>query len=136
MSPAAGGGYWLAVFAPRSQLIEFVLRERDFRTCMMDEVDEGLWIAPTLEPTQTFLEPLQGGALKHLGILKPWAPTRSFGLVVRLDEDFQPLFSMHSRADGRRHGITSCLEIDGRLLTTSRGGNVIVSLPTDDPNGD
>lgn len=136
MSPAAGGGYWLAVFAPRSQLIEFVLRERDFRTCMMDEVDEGLWIAPTLEPTQTFLEPLQGGALKHLGILKPWAPTRSFGLVVRLDEDFQPLFSMHSRADGRRHGITSCLEIDGRLLTTSRGGNVIVSLSTDDPNGD
>lgn len=136
MSPADGGGYWLAVFAPRSQLIEFVLRERDYRTCMMDEVDEGQWIAPTLEPTRTFLEPLQGGALKQLGILKPWAPTRSFGLVVRLDADFQPLFSMHSRADGRRHGITSCLEIDGRLLVTSKGGNLIISLPTQDPNGD
>ena len=136
MTPAAGGGYWLAVFAPRSQLIEFVLRERDFRTCMMDEVDEALWIAPTLEPVQTFLEPLQGGALKHLGILKPWAPTRSYGLVVRLDADFQPVFSMHSRADGRRHGVTSCLEVGERLLVTSRGGNVIVSLPIHDPNGE
>lgn len=136
LSPASGGGYWLAVFAPRSQLIEFILRERDFRTCMMEEVDEALWIAPTLEPVQTFLEPLQGGALKHLGILKPWAPTRSFGLVVRLDADFQPVFSMHSRADGRRHGVTSCFEAGDRLLATCRGGNVIVSLPTRDPNGE
>jgi hypothetical protein len=43
---------------------------------------------------------------------------------------------MHSRADGRRHGITSCLEADGRLLATSKGGDVIVSLPIDEQFGE
>ncbi|TPM93656.1 hypothetical protein [Mesorhizobium sp. B2-1-3A] len=136
LSPAAGGGAWLAVFAPRSQLIEFVLREEDYRQSMMTEVPEHLWIAPSISAPLTFLEPLQGGGLKHLGIVKPWAPTRSYGLVLRLDEAFQPIFSMHSRADGRRHGITSCLEADGRLLATSKGGDAIVSLPTDEGFGE
>ncbi len=135
LAPAGGGGAWLSVFAPRSQLIEFVLREEDFRRSMMKEVSDELWIAPSISAPKTFLEPLQGGALKHLGIVKPWAPTRSYGLVLRLDASFQPLFSMHSRADGRRHGITSCLEADGRLYATSKGGDVIVSLPADDQFG-
>ena len=134
--PAAGGGAWLTVFAPRSQLVEFVLREDDYRKDMMAEIPEPLWIAPSLSAPQTFLEPLQGGGLKHLGIVKPWAPTRSYGLVLRLDQAFQPVFSMHSRADGRRHGITSCLEADGRLLATSKGGDLIVSLPTDERVGE
>jgi len=136
LAPAVGGGAWLAVFAPRSQLIEFVLREKDYRQSMMTEVPEYLWVAPSISAPQTFLEPLQGGGLKHLGIVKPWAPTRSYGLVLRLDEAFQPVFSMHSRADGRRHGITSCLEADGRLLATSKGGDAIVSLPTDEGFGE
>lgn len=136
LAPAAGGGAWLAVFAPRSQLIEFVLREDDYRRSMMEEIPDHLWIAPSISAPQTFLEPLQGGGLKHLGIVKPWAPTRSYGLVLRLDESFQPVFSMHSRADGRRHGITSCLEADGRLLATSKGGDIIVSLPTDEQFGE
>lgn len=136
LAQAADGGAWLAVFAPRSQLIEFVLREEDYRRSMMAEIPDHLWVAPSISAPQTFLEPLQGGALKHLGIVKPWAPTRSYGLVLRLDDAFQPIFSMHSRADGRRHGITSCLEVDGRLYATSKGGDVIVSLPTDERFGE
>jgi hypothetical protein len=135
MSPATGGGAWLAVFAPRSQLIEFVLREKDYRTQMMTDIPENLWLAPSIFPSMTFLEPLQGGALKQLGILKPWAPTRSYGLLVRLDASFEAQSSLHSRADGRRHGITSCLEVNGRLLATSKGGGVIVSLPLGDRIG-
>jgi hypothetical protein len=126
---AAQSGAWLAVFAPRSQLIEFVLREKDYRDQMMAEIPEELWIAPSIAATRSFLEPLQGGALKQLGILKPWAPTRSYGLLIRLDGSFEPRASLHSRADGRRHGITSCIELDGRLLATSKGGDAIVAMP-------
>jgi hypothetical protein len=136
LSPASDGGAWLAVFAPRSQLIEFVLREDDYRRSMMAEIPDGLWVAPSISAPLTFLEPLQGGGLKHLGIMKPWAPSRSYGLVLRLDEAFQPMFSMHSRADGRRHGITSCLEVSGSLYATSKGGNVIVSLPAEEDFGE
>jgi hypothetical protein len=71
---------------------------------------------------------LQGGAVKHLGIAKPWAPTRSYGLVIRLDAAGSPVASIHSRADGVRHGVTSCLESDNRLLVASKGGELIVSV--------
>ena len=37
-------GAWLAVFAPRSQLIEFVLREQRFRERMMAEVEPDHWV--------------------------------------------------------------------------------------------
>lgn len=136
LTPASDGGAWLAVFAPRSQLIEFVLREKDYRTHMMTEMPDQFWIAPSIQPTQTFLEPLQGGALKQLGVLKPWAPTRSYGLLVRLDGSLEPQDSLHSRADGRRHGITSCIEMAGKLIATSKGGDVIVSVPLDDRKGE
>lgn len=130
--PAREGGYWLAVFAPRNQLIEFVQREKVFRRRMMSEIEPDYWVAPALSPSDTFLQPLQGGAQKHLGMLKPWAPTRSYGLVLRLNADFQPVASYHSRADGRRHGITSCAEAGGVLLVGSKGGDVIAALDPSD----
>ncbi|HLH48785.1 MAG TPA: hypothetical protein VKV96_05550, partial [Roseiarcus sp.] len=130
LAPAADGvGAWLAVFAPRSQLIEFTLRERDYCRQMMREIEPEHWIAPSLTPMRSFLEPMQLGGLKQLGRLKPWSPSRSYGLAVRLDGEQEPKASFHSRADGRRHGVTSCVEVDGRLLATSKGGDVIVSIP-------
>ena len=128
-----GGGYWLAVFAPRNQIIEFVQREPAFLARMFEEVDEAYWAAPSLKPSQTFLEPLQGGAQKHLGMLKPWAPTRSYGLVVRLDEAFRPVASFHSRADGVRHGVFSALRDGDRLIAASRGGDAVVAVPLVSP---
>ena len=129
MIAAAGGGYWLALFAPRSQLVEFVLREKQYRLRMIGDMDQRFWVAPSLESGRDFREPLQGGAIKSMGILKPWAPTRSYGLLVRLDAEWQPRFSLHSRADGRRHGITSALEYEGQLLVSSKGGHCILGLP-------
>ena len=131
ISPAADGGFWLCVFAPRSQLIEFVLREKAFRSRMMAEIDPAHWVAPSLSHAQDFLEPMQGGALKSHGILKPWAPTRSYGLVIRLNAQFQPIASYHSRADGTHHGVTSCIEAGARLLVASKGGDAILALPLD-----
>lgn len=128
IAPAADGGWWLCLFAPRSQLVEFVLREREYREQMVAQIPERYWVAPALSSGQDFREPMQGGAIKSMGRLKPWAPTRSYGLVCKLDADFQPQWSAHSRADGRRHGVTSVLELDGRLYVGCQGGGEIVSL--------
>jgi len=122
------GGYWLACFSVRSQLQEFVLREDRFRRQMIAEIDPAFWIAPALSSGKSFKEPLQAGGVIRLGIHKPWAPTRSYGLLVRLDEAFQPLWSAHSRADGARHGITSVVEAAGRLVATSKGKGEIVAI--------
>lgn len=134
ISRSQRGGYWLSIFAPRSQLIEFVLREPAYRRAMMEQVDKEFWIAPALSTGQSFREPMQGGALKQMGILKPWAPTRSYGLVLELSADFVPLRSFHSRAGGRRHGITSAIEAGGKLWVTAKGGDevVAVALPPED----
>lgn len=116
-----GEGWLLAVFAPRNQLVEFVLREPDYRQTMMREIAPAHWIAPALHAATSFLEPLQGGAVRQMGELKPWAPSRSYGLVVQLDRDFLPVASWHSRADGRRHGITSLAHWQGRLIAGAQG---------------
>jgi hypothetical protein len=128
ISRASRGGYWLAMFAPRSPLIEFVLREDDYRRAMLAEVPQRYWIAPALRSGASFHEPMQGGALKQMGILKPWAPTFSYGLVIELDANFVPLQSLHSRAGGKRHGITSAVEADGRLWLSAKGGDEIVVI--------
>lgn len=126
LTPCPGGGAWLSVFAPRNQLIEFVLREDAFRRQMMKTMDKEYWIAPTLRAGKSFKEPMQVGAVKTLGVHKPWAPTRSYGLAVRLGPDFMPAASLHSRADGHRHGVTSCLEHRGGVIVSCRGDGVVV----------
>ena len=123
------GGFWLAIFAPRSPLIEFVLREPGYRKSMLAELAPEHWIAPSYISGRSFHEPLQGGALKQMGILKPWAPTRSYGLVVEIDADFIPQRSFHSRSGGKRHGITSALEHEGTLWLISRGCCEVLAMP-------
>lgn len=124
----APGGYLLALFAPLNRLVEFVLQEPQYRADMMREIDSRYWIAPTLSPPSSFLEPLQNGALRSMGVHKPWSPSRSYGLVARLGADCQPLESFHSRANGRYHGVTAAIAHDGGILAASRGGNHIIKL--------
>jgi hypothetical protein len=127
LSPAIGGA-WLCVFAPRTQIVEFVLREPEYRRRMTEEIAEPFWIAPAFASGKSFLEPLQGGAVKHMATLNPWAPTRSYGLVARLDERLEPVASWHSRAGGAFHGVTAAVEHGGSLLVASRGGEAIVAV--------
>lgn len=129
LSRGADGTVWLALFAPRSQLVEFVLSETAFRQRMLKGIDSEHWVAPCLRSGRGPHEPIQQGGVKQLGILKPWAPSRSYGLVVRLDRTYRPVASLHSRANGRRHGVTSCLAIDGRLYFVAKGDGVVASLP-------
>ena len=67
------------------------------------------------------LEPTQQGGVRQLGVLKPWSPSRSYGLVARLDAAYRPIASFHSRANGRRHGVTSCLAHRGTPLLRRQG---------------
>jgi hypothetical protein len=128
MAPARGGGVWLSIFAPRNRLVEFVLQEEHYRRDMMAEVPREYWIAPALASRRSFLEPLQCGGIKTMGVHKPWAPSRSCGMVVRLDPAMAPLFSLHSRANGGRHGTCSAIEHEGRLIVAAKGGDCLLSL--------
>jgi hypothetical protein len=105
LSPAASGGFWLTAFTARTQLVEFVLRENAYRRRMMKEIDPEYWIAPKLRSGLSFLEPMQGAHIKTMGVVKPWAPPRSYGLVIRLSASGVPLYAVHSRVDGSLYAL-------------------------------
>jgi len=118
---AAGGGFWLTAFAARTQLVEFVLRESAFRRRMIKEIAPEHWIAPRLRSGESYLEPMQGAHLRTMGVLKPWAPPRSYGLAIRLSPEGIPLYSLHSRVDGIHHGIVAAAEVAGALYLLAKG---------------
>jgi hypothetical protein len=129
ISPAFGGGWWLTAFIARTQLVEFVLREPAYRKRMMAEIDPEYWIVPRLSSGKSFKEPMQGAHLKTMGVVKPWAPPRSYGLVIRLDPSFNPTFSLHSRVDGFNHGIVSAVESGDWLYMIAKGPRRVLRLP-------
>lgn len=129
LSPATGGGWWLTAFTARTQLVEFVLREPTFRKRMMAELHPDHWIAPRLRTGQSVMEPMQGAHLKTMGVTKPWAPPRSYGLIVRLDADARPIASAHSRVDGTVHGITACAEMSDHLYFIAAGPRQLLRIP-------
>ncbi|MFA6157511.1 SMP-30/gluconolactonase/LRE family protein [Mesorhizobium sp.] len=128
LSPASGGGLWMALFAPRRQLFELVLREDDYRREMMATIDPDEWIGPELAGSARPDQPLSQGSVRQMGVLKPWAPSRSYGLVARCDRNGVPRESWHSRADGSMHGITSVCEQGGDVYATSRGSGTLLRL--------
>lgn len=128
IAQASGGGAWLTCFALRTQLVEFVLREHTYRKRMMAEMEPAHWIAPALNSGNTFLEPMQGAQLKMMGVVKPWAPPRSYGLIVRLDEQGLVRYSLHSRFDGKNHGVLAAVECDGQLYMIAKGSRRLLAL--------
>lgn len=135
ISTAWDGGYWLAVFAMRTQLVEMVLHDQAFKQDMMRSLAPELWIRPALASTGSHLEPLQMGGVRKLGIRKAWAPPRSYGLVLRVASSGEVIESMHSRVGGRCHGVTAAREINGRLLIVSRGSNRLLTASVKQPDG-
>lgn len=123
---AAPDGYLLCLFAMRTHLTELVLREDDFRREMMARIDPAYWIGPALSTTGSCYEPLQAGNVKKLGVMKPWAPPRSYGLVVELDRTGEPRRAMHSRAGGNWHGITAAVATGDGLVVVSKGAGRIL----------
>ncbi len=123
---AAVDGYLLCLFAMRTHLTELVLREDDFRHEMMARIDPAYWIGPALSTTGSYYEPLQSGNVKKLGVMKPWAPPRSYGLVIELDGTGEPRRAMHSRAGGNWHGITAAVATGDGLVVVSKGAGQVL----------
>jgi hypothetical protein len=123
------GGFYLALFARRTHLIEFVLKEDDFRSEMIANMPPDYWVAPAYSGGADCLEPMQIGGVKALGIQKPWAPPRSYGLLVHLDGNGEPTSSIHSRAGGRFHGITAACASPQGTVIASRGAGCLLLEP-------
>ena len=128
MAAAADGGFWLSCFVCRTQLVEFVLREPAYRKRMIAEIDPRHWIAPALSSGHSFLEPLQGAGVKQMGVMKPWAPPRSYGLVLQVSANGRIRRSLHSQVDGRHHGITALAEQGGQLYAASKGSGRLLRV--------
>jgi hypothetical protein len=133
MAPARRGGFWLSCFVCRTQLVEFVLREDSYRTRMLDHIDPRYWVAPALRSGTSYLEPLQGASVKQMGVLKPWAPPRSYGLVLHVDAQGHTTESFHSQVDGQHHGITATVELGAALYVASKGSGRLLRVPLDTP---
>lgn len=129
LSRDASGEVWMSFLALRTQLTEFVLRERAFCEEMMRTVPPDLWIGPALDGRLNPREPTQIGRIKKLGIQKPWAPPRSYGLVARLDARGEAVETLHSRVDGRVHGVTAVRPLGSRVIAVSKGRDCLVELP-------
>lgn len=129
---ASGGGYWLAMFARRTLLVEFVLTQRDFVDEMTRTIHPDYWVRPALRTLDSGLEPVQGGQIRKLGVLKPWAPPRSYGLLVRLDTEGFPIASLHSRGGAKRHGVTGVADLGSAVAIAVQGGNEVLVAAKED----
>lgn len=123
-----GNGYVLAMFALRTQLVDFVLTEDAYRRKMIDRIDPAFWIVPALRSEGHYLEPVQGGGLRKHGSVKAWAPPRSYGLVIVLDADLEPEDSLHSRVGGTCHGITGLAVAADAVFAVSKGHDKILRV--------
>lgn len=122
------GGWWVAVPYVRNRGTELVLDEPELRRDLVDNIKPSQWPVPRLRSENPYTEPLQMGQLRVLGVLKPWAPPRAYGLVFLLGREGRVLRSFHSRVDGHRHGVTGVAEDGDRLVVAVHGGRTLVEL--------
>lgn len=131
-----GDGYALACLSRRDPLIEFLKTEHEFVAQMKANIDPRHWISPraTAEFRHDF--PIELGATRLFGEIKPWAPSFSYGLVIETDSAMMPVGSAHSRANGIRHAISDVATWNGSLIAVSRASQEILKLsPAGHANG-
>jgi hypothetical protein len=121
-------GYGLACLSRRDALIEFLKTEPEFVTRMKARIEPKHWISPRIVPEFTHEFPIELGATRLFGEIKPWAPSFSYGLLIETDAAMMPVDSAHSRANGTRHAISDVVSWSGALIAVSRGSGVILKL--------
>ncbi len=121
-------GYALACLSRRDPLIEFLKTERAFVAEMKATIAPHHWIAPRANPEFSHDFPIELGATRLYGAVKPWAPSFSYGLLIEMDGNLMPLGSAQSRADGRRHAICDVAVWNGDLIAASRASGEILNL--------
>jgi hypothetical protein len=95
---------------------------------MKAKIDPRHWIAPRATPEFSHDFPIELGATRLFGEIKPWAPSFSYGLVIETNAALMPVASAHSRANGVRHAITDVALWNGALIAASRGSSEILKL--------
>lgn len=123
-----GTGYVMACLSRRDPLIDFLKTERIFVDAMRANVAPEHWIAPRISPAFSHVLPIEMGATRLFGSIKPWAPSFSYGLVIELDEGLKPVGAAHSRADGRRHAVSDALVWRGDLVAVSKASQELLNL--------
>jgi hypothetical protein len=123
-------GYAMACLCRRDPLIEFLKTERKFVDAMKASIAPQHWIAPRVSPEFSHDFPIELGATRLFGEVKPWAPSFSYGLVIELNDELMPIGSAHSRADGRRHAISDVLIWNGGLVAVSKASGELLSFET------
>ena len=121
-------GYLMACLSRRDPLIEFLKTERDFVDAMKATIPPQHWIAPRVNPEFSHDFPIELGATRLFGKIKPWAPSFSYGLVIELNDALRPVGSAHSRADGRRHAISDAVIWNGDLIAVSKASGELLNL--------
>ena len=115
----ADDGYWLALFAPRNQLVEFVLKEDDYRRRMT--ADRSGLLDCTLPGQRRELSRADPGRhpqeTQHAQAL---GAELVLWLGRPLRQSMRPLESFHSRADGNVHGVTSLCKM-GSFMVRRQG---------------
>lgn len=119
-------GYALACLSRRDPLIEFLKTERGFVAEMKAKIEPRHWIAPRASPEFAHDFPIELGATRLFGEVKPWAPSFSYGLLIETDGNLMPVGSAQSRADGRRHAICDVAAWNGGLIAVSRASGEIL----------
>jgi hypothetical protein len=123
-----GTGYVMACLSRRDPLIEFLKTERKFVAEMKATIAPQHWIAPRVNPEFSHDFPIELGATRLFGEIKPWAPSFSYGLVIELNDAFIPIGSAQSRANGRRHAISDALVWNGDLVAVSKASQELLNL--------
>lgn len=122
-------GWWVAAPHARNRLTELLLNEPDLVRRLERDVEPAAWPLPRLRAADVYRDPMQLGQLRVLGVVKPWAPPRSYGLAFLVDEHGLVSRSHHSRISGNRHGITGVATAqDGTLVLVARGARRVVGL--------
>jgi hypothetical protein len=123
------GDEWLVSFPfVRNRLSEMLLDDPEFVADMVNTIRPEEWLLPTLRIENPYRSALQLGQLRVLGVLKPWAPARSYGLVGVLERSGRFGSSAHSRVHGRQHGVTAAARIAEGTLVAVRGSRALVLL--------
>jgi hypothetical protein len=123
-------GFWVAAPYVRNRFTELLIDEPVIRKDMMGSIEQDQWFVPRLGRGNPWTDPLQIGQLRVLGVIKPWAPARSYGLVFHIDRSGRITESHHSRSDRDRHGITGVAVLDGSVVVAARGASDIYQLST------
>ncbi|MCZ4291229.1 hypothetical protein [Hoeflea alexandrii] len=121
-------GYLIACLARRDPLIEFLKTERDFVAEMKQSIEPRYWISPRMHPEFSHDFPIEAGATRLFGEIKPWAPSFSYGLVIETDERLVPTASAHSRANGLRHAISDAVCWNGDIIAVSRASGEVLRI--------